>query len=272
MTEQELIDSSLAGNKQSLEKLIVSVQGLVFNLALRFLWNRQDAEDATQEIMIRLITNLSKFNGQSKFSTWAYRVATNYLINQKKSKLEKAFPSFDAFAQDLQDRSHGSEYDMPDKPLMIKEVKTGCTLAMLQCLNRDLRIAFILGSSLRINSTIAAEITETTPANFRKRLEKARRLIEHFLNGNCGVYNPKNPCRCHKRISSSIAKGRVSTSDPYFTGPDQVALFNHEMEELGSMEGIYQNHGAMKSRHAFAEEIKQLISSKEIVNFRQKGA
>lgn len=269
MTEKQLIESSLAGDKQSLETLIVPTQGMIFNLALRFLWTRQDAEDATQEIMIKVITNLSKFHGQSKFSTWAYRVATNYLINLKQSKLEKVFSSFDVFAQDLQDSSYSSEYDMPDKPLMMKEVKTGCTLAMLQCLDRNLRIAFILGSSLNINSTIAAEITETTPANFRKRLEKARKLIGSFLNGNCGVYNPKNPCRCEKRISPSVARGRISKSNLQFVGSGKVELFNKEMEELSSLNGIYQNHGDFTSKNSLVKEIRQLISTGRIINFKQ---
>lgn len=59
MEENELIKSCLDGNKQSLEKLISSIQGLVFNLSLRFLWNRLDAEDATQEIF-------NKNNNKSK--------------------------------------------------------------------------------------------------------------------------------------------------------------------------------------------------------------
>ena len=86
MDEQELIQKCLQGDKRSLEKLIDSVQSLIFNLSLRFLWNRMDAEDATQEILLKLITNLSKYSGRSKFNTWAYRVAINYLIHQKQTK------------------------------------------------------------------------------------------------------------------------------------------------------------------------------------------
>lgn len=86
--------------QKSLEQLIHSVQGLIFNLSLRFLWSREDAEDATQEILLKIVTNLSKFNGQSKFKTWAYRIATNYLINLKKTKVESVLTSFDIYADD----------------------------------------------------------------------------------------------------------------------------------------------------------------------------
>ena len=79
--ENQLIIESLNGNKKSLEKLIKSIDGYVYNLSIRFLWNKSDAEDATQEILIKVITNLGKFEEKSKFNTWVYRIAVNYLVN-----------------------------------------------------------------------------------------------------------------------------------------------------------------------------------------------
>ena len=158
-----------------------------------------DAEDATQEILIKIITNLSKFNGRSKLDTWIYRVATNHLLNLKRTTLEKTFTSFDIFANDLYSIKEPINYDLPDKNILEKEMKTGCTLAMLQCLDRDLRLAFILGTVFKLKSNVASIITETTPENFRKRLELSRKLIGGFLNSYCGIYNPYNNCRCNKR-------------------------------------------------------------------------
>ncbi|MBN8718378.1 MAG: RNA polymerase sigma factor [Sediminibacterium magnilacihabitans] len=265
MEENELIKSCLDGNKQSLEKLISSIQGLVFNLSLRFLWNRLDAEDATQEILIKIITNLSKYDGRSKFSTWAYRVATNYLINLKQTALEKTFTSFDIFSADLESTKELKSYDLPDKDLLEKEMKTGCTLAMLQCLDRNLRIAFILGSILKIKSNIASSITGTTPENFRKRLELSRKLIGGFLNSHCGIYNPHNSCRCNKRINSAISCGRIKPANLYFA--DKIEVYNNEMEELNSLTGIYQNHGNFKSETNFIEQLTELIRTKKIINY-----
>jgi RNA polymerase sigma factor (sigma-70 family) len=265
MTEKELIKSCLDGNKQSLEKLINSIQALVFNLSLRFLWNRMDAEDATQEILIKIITNLSKYDGRSKFSTWAYRVATNYLINLKQTTLEKTFTSFDIFSADLNNNKELKSYDLPDKDILEKEMKTGCTLAMLQCLDRDLRIAFILGSILKIKSNIASSIVGTTPENFRKRLELSRKLIGGFLNSHCGVYNPHNTCRCNKRISSAISCGRIKPTNLLFA--DKIETYNEEMEELNSLTGIYQNHGNFKNDTSLIEQVNELIRTKKIINY-----
>lgn len=264
MEEKALIKSCLEGNKQSLEELINSIQSLVFNLSLRFLWNRMDAEDATQEILIKLITNLSKYDGRSKFSTWVYRVATNYLINLKQTPLEKTFTSFDIFSDDLKSIKEPTSYDQPDKDLLEKEMKTGCTLAMLQCLNRDLRMAFILGSVLKIKSNVASNIVETTPENFRKRLELSRKLIRGFLNSHCGVYNTKNKCRCNKRINSAISCGRIKRGNLYFA--DKIESYNDEMEELNSMTGIYQNHGIFVSESDFIEQLNKILKTKKILN------
>ncbi|WP_421800523.1 RNA polymerase sigma factor [Haliscomenobacter sp.] len=264
MEERELIQSCLEGNKRSLELLVNSIQGLVFNLSLRFLWNRMDAEDATQEILVKVITNLSKFDGRSKLNTWAYKVATNYLLNIKQTALEKTFTSFDIFASDLITAKSAIDYELPDKQLLESEMKTGCTLAMLQCLNRELRITFILGSILKIKSNVASTIVKTSPENFRKRLELSRKLIGGFLNAHCGVYNPRNSCRCNQQIHSAITCGRIVKTNLNFA--DKIEIYNDEMEELNSMTGIYQNHGTFKSQTEFISHLNDLIASKRIIN------
>lgn len=263
MDEQEMIKKCLDGDRKSLEQLVQSIQGLVFNLSLRFLWSREDAEDATQEILLKIITNLSKFNGQSKFQTWAYRVATNYLINLKKTQIETVLTSFDVYADDLKTYKGPLEYNLPDKELLEKEMKTSCTLAMLQCLSRDLRMTFILGNILKVKSHIGAEITETTPENFRKRLEKSRKVLSAFLNGNCGVYNPSNSCRCTNRINTALTCGRIEKHQLNFA--DKIEIYNEEMEELCSLTGIYQNHGSFKGNTDFMEQLNQLLSAKHIL-------
>jgi len=264
MDEQELIQKCLQGDKRSLEKLIDSVQSLIFNLSLRFLWNRMDAEDATQEILLKLITNLSKYNGRSKFNTWAYRVAINYLINQKQTKIETVLTSFDIYADDLRNFKAPIEYNLPDKDILEKEVKVSCTLAMLQCLNREQRLAFILGNILKINSKIGSEITDTTPENFRKRLEQSRHILSNFLNNNCGVYNPSNNCRCSKRINTAVACGRIEKTNLNFA--DKIESYNDEMEELCSLSGIYQNHGTFRNTSDFMTHLNKIIANKGIID------
>ena len=70
--EPELIDQAVNGDKKALETLLLSVQDMLYNLSLRMLGSPQDAEDAVQEIMIKIITQLSTFRKESAFSSWAY--------------------------------------------------------------------------------------------------------------------------------------------------------------------------------------------------------
>ncbi len=97
----ELIDKAVNGDKKALGSLLVSVQDMVYNLSLRMLGSPQDAEDAMQEIMIKIIIQLSAFRKESAFSTWVYRIATNYLIDCKKSMFAQRPLSFEFYAEDI---------------------------------------------------------------------------------------------------------------------------------------------------------------------------
>ena len=265
MKDLELVQAVLAGNKPQLDSLIQSVQAQIYNLAIRFLWNKEDAEDATQEILIKVITNLARFEGKSTLKTWVYRVTSNHLMNLKKTKVEQTVGSFKDFSEDLNYLPEPESYEGADSRLMEREMKTGCTLAMLQCLNRDQREAFILGSALKINSKKAATITDTTPETFRKRLQQARQQIGTFLESNCGVYNPQNKCRCSKRINTAIKQGRIQPDNLAFT--NTIDSFNTEMEEMNSMAGIYQNHGSFKVEEDFTQELTNLLKTSKIINY-----
>src|SRR5262245_23302178 len=89
------------GERAALEALVRAVEGDVRALALRFLWHPQDAEDASQEILIRIVTGLGGFRGESRFRTWAYRVACNTLLDLRTSRAERQALSFEAMGEDL---------------------------------------------------------------------------------------------------------------------------------------------------------------------------
>ncbi len=86
---ENLIPKAREGDKEALEGLIRGVQDGVYNLAVRILWHPEDAEDATQEILIRVIVHLNSFRGDSSFFTWVYRIASNHLLRTKKCRAEQ---------------------------------------------------------------------------------------------------------------------------------------------------------------------------------------
>ena len=79
-----LIGQATAGDKAALETVLASIQDLVFNLSLRMLGTFHDAEDASQDILLKVITHLSSFKGESAFTTWVFRIAVNHLKDYKK--------------------------------------------------------------------------------------------------------------------------------------------------------------------------------------------
>jgi RNA polymerase sigma factor (sigma-70 family) len=92
--EGEIITQALHGDATAIERLLMNLQPRIYRLAVRMLWHPEDARDATQEILIRIVSNLSSFRGESAFSTWSYRIAANYLMTARKSRLEQQNYSF----------------------------------------------------------------------------------------------------------------------------------------------------------------------------------
>ena len=255
---EELITKSLEGDKASLEQLLKETQSIVYNLALRFVWIREDAEDATQEILIKITTNLSRFERKSKYTTWVYRIATNHLLTLRKNKLESQL-SFPLFAEDLAIGLGGVSYDQPDKHLLTQEVKVGCTLGMLLCLDRNLRIAYLLGAVFEINSQEASAILGISPENFRKRLSLARKGLQNFLGNHCGLVNQSSPCRCHKRIQYAMDTGKVKKDRLQFVSTETLTQSVGEMEELYEVSELYRQHPSFVLDEARGSEILDII-------------
>jgi hypothetical protein len=91
-----------------------------------------------------------------------------------------------------------------------------CTSGMLLCLDREQRLSYILGAILEVSDTVAAQVLEISPENFRQRLARARRDLRNFMNDKCGLVNPANPCRCAKKTRGFIQAGHVDPRNLLF--------------------------------------------------------
>ena len=91
--------------------------------------------------------------------------------------------------------------------LLVTEEMLSCTSGMLLCLDREQRLTFILGAIFEVSDTVAAEVLEITPDNFRQRLARVRRDLRNFMNDKCGLVNQANPCRCAKKTRGFIQAG-----------------------------------------------------------------
>lgn len=220
---EELATLANGGDRAALNELLTRVRHPIYRLALRFLGSPADAEDATQEILVRLTTRLSTFEGRSAFTTWAYTVAVRMLLRTRRRLVELSVVSAERFAGFLDAGLAGTDYDTgrtPEQQVLYaelcEEVRVSCTYGMLLCLSRPVRAAYLLGDVLGVTDVEGAGICETTPAAFRKRLERGRRTIRQIIDGRCGLVDPANPCRCGRQIEASITAGILDPTTPTF--------------------------------------------------------
>ena len=239
METQKLVRLAAEGDKGALEQLLTGVQDLVFNLSLRMLGTIHDAEDASQEILIRVMTNLASFRGESAFTTWVFRIAVNHLKNYRKSMFAQHPLSFEYYGEDI---VSGKEKDIPDltmgvdRNLLEQELKLSCTNVMLQCLDTDSRCIYILGTMFHVDSRLAAEILEISPEAYRQRLSRIKKKMAGFLDEYCGL-SGKGVCSCSKRISYEIATHRVNPEKPEYTSLEENTEFLQECKT--AMDGLY---------------------------------
>ncbi len=223
---QALVKKATAGDKKSLETLAASVQDMVFNLSLRMLGTFADAEDATQDILLKMITHLSSFRGDSAFTTWVFRIAVNHLKDYKKHMFAHHPLSFEYYGDDIE---NGKIRDVPDltqnveKELLAEELKMSCTNVMLQCLDGESRCIFILGTMFKLDSRIAADILEITPEAYRQRLSRIRKKMADFLGQYCGEYG-SGRCRCKERINYAIENHRINPLQLDYTTATEIPM------------------------------------------------
>lgn len=210
-TTFESIDQAVNGDKEALQTILLSVQDMIYNLSLRMLGSPHDAEDAVQEIMIKIITQLSEFRKESAFSTWVYRIAANYLINCKKTMFAQRPLSFEYYGEDINAGFIPNTDNLTggvDEGILAEELKLSCTNVMLQCLDPESRCIYVLGIMFKADSKVCGEILGITPDTYRQRLSRIRKKVAEFLGHYCGL-SKTGSCNCKKRIGYAIQTQRL---------------------------------------------------------------
>lgn len=236
-----LLERARGGDRDSLERLVEQIQGAVYRLALRMLWHPEDARDATQDILIRVVTHLGSFRGESRVQTWVYQIAANYLISARQSRVEARRYTFDRFARELGDglADVGDAGEWPaDKALLLEEVKVGCMNGLLTCLDRPGRLAYILGEILELDGVEAANILHISPAAFRKRLSRARSAVIAFTRAHCGLVDPANACRCARRLPVAQAMKRVNADALMFADAASARAFPATLDRIRRLDVV----------------------------------
>ena len=272
-TDCELIEQAKNGSQTAVEKLILRHQAWIYNVALRMVFHPHDAEEVTQEVLIKAITRLSTFNGESKFRTWLYRIATNHVLNMKRRGGELETQSFSGYG----DAINGvPDLDLPDPksvpvevPLLVEEAKISCTMGMLLCLDRRQRLIFVLAEVFGVSDTAGSEILDMSPDNFRQSLSRARRDLYRFMNNQCGLINVSNPCRCHKKTKGFIDAGHVDPNRMTFSSPRVTKIRSVAADTYAQIDNVLdQQYAALFRDHPFLEPKDHILWLRKILEKR----
>lgn len=267
-----LIDKALEGNTNALEEILLEVKDLIYNLSLRMLGTSNDADDATQDILVRVMTNLASFRKESSFSTWVYRIAVNYLIDYKKSMFAQRPLDFEFYANDIKAGYVENTDELMlgvSKEELAQELKMSCTIVMLQCLDPQTRCIFILGTMFKIDSKMAGDILGISADNYRQKLSRARKKMASFLKEYCGLNG--GLCNCQNRIGYAILTHRLNPNHLEYKElkklDDEVLLnVKTSMEQIDEYSTIFDELPKYRSNIEEKVFIEKLLQSEHIKN------
>ncbi|WP_154887096.1 RNA polymerase sigma factor [Longibaculum muris] len=271
-----LIKQAVEGDKIALEKVLMEVNDFVFNLSLRMLGNISDAQDATQDILMKIMMKLSTFQNQSHFHTWVYRLASHYLIDYKKSMFAKHPLNFEFYANDIQ----AGYIDSPEeliglnKEVLAKELKLSCTNVMLQCLDPMSRCVFILGTMFKINSQLASEILDISAQNYRQILSRSRKKMRQFLSEYCGL-SGSGCCQCERRLCYAMKQHRLDPSHLEYLTLQQLdesllEEYLETMERFDDEMNVFEQLPQYQSQTDIKEFISHIVHSAHMKKMMEK--
>jgi RNA polymerase sigma-70 factor (ECF subfamily) len=177
--ERRLVDEARTGDRRAIERLLRIHQPQVHAVCRRITGNDADALDATQEALIAIVRGLPTFDGRARFSTWAYRIATNACLDELRRRKRRplvGLPEQDGTAVDLADTS------LPDPGETVgnrEEID-----AALSQLAPDFRVAVVLRDLCQLDYAEIADVLEIPAGTVRSRIARGRGQLADLLRGN----------------------------------------------------------------------------------------
>ena len=264
------VQLALKGNRDALESLVLGIQDRIFSLALRMLYHPQDAEDAAQEIFIKIVTRLDSYRGPGRFRAWAMKVAANHLLSFRRQRGRKAL-TFNEMAtfivSDWPEPWQELEAE-PMQDLIVEEFRIACLQMVLLGLDRGHRLAYILGTVFDVSSKEGAEVLQIQPPAFRKRLQRSKSRIQNFLLTHCALIKPGNPCLCERQTDHALSKGRMPHQDlifvnhPCYVRHDPAMMHNlRELDQLQRINALFKSHPGHQPPSGFVGNLRKLVDS-----------
>ncbi len=170
-------ESAAVGLERQFTEIVEQYSDLAYSVAFRMLRNAEDAEDAVQEAYISAFKALPRFKGQSKLSTWLYRIVVNAcLMKIRKDKSRAKYLS----EKEYDDAIVYDWKNDPEEAAVNSELRSTLESG-LDLLSPDLRAAVVLGDIQGLSTEEASEALAISVASLKSRLHRARILLRKHL-------------------------------------------------------------------------------------------
>lgn len=208
--DARLVQRLKARDDAALETLISQYEGKVFGLALRFTGNRPDAEEVLQDVFWRVLQHIGSFRGESKLSSWIYRITANTALEKvRKRPKTRDLPLAEELGPAMTEDGRIAEPVMdwtrlPHDELEQKELAQRLEEAIAQ-LPPDYRTVFVLRDIEGLSTEEAAEVLDLSVAALKTRLHRARlflrKQLTDYVTARHPALNPPNPGRRDAQMS-----------------------------------------------------------------------
>jgi RNA polymerase sigma factor (sigma-70 family) len=178
----ELIDKIKKGDQSGFTAVVDQYQELVYNTAISIVQNKEDADDITQEVFVQVYLSIQSFKGDSKFSTWLYRITVSKALDhERKKKRKKRFGFMQSlFGSQQEEVFHPVEFDHPGVQLEKKESARDLFRALKQLPEKQ-RIAFTLHKMEGQSYQEIAAIMNTSLYAVESMMSRARTNLKKIL-------------------------------------------------------------------------------------------
>ena len=183
MSEKEIVEQLRQGNEEAFKKLVSLFQEKVFNTAVNFLQNQQDAEDAAQEVFIQVYNSIGQFKENSTLSTWIYRITiTKCLDHTRSKKRKKRFAFISSLFSEKNDLLHDSpDFNHPGVQLDRKE-DAAILFKMVNSLPENQKTAFLLNKIEGMSYIEIADVMKLSESAVDSLLQRAKQNLRKKIN------------------------------------------------------------------------------------------
>lgn len=177
-----LVKKSISGDVDAFEELIKDYKKMAYNIALRVLRNKEDAEDISQEALIKVFKNINSFNMKSSFKVWLYRIVMNTCFDFKRKKNIITY----SIDKPLENDENEIMHEIPDNTynpdiVIQNELESQMLYDSIDSLDDDFRTVIVLRDVQGLSYRDIASVLSCNEGTVKSRLNRARNKLKEII-------------------------------------------------------------------------------------------